>query len=217
MTELISWLERMPLVAILRGVRPEEVVAIGEALLEQGIAIIEVPLNSPRPFESIAALAEAVGGQALVGAGTVLDPEDVARVAVAGGRLIVTPNAGLAVMAAAKAQGLFTVPGFATPTEGLSLIEAGADAVKLFPAEANPPPVVKAMRAVFPPEIPVLPVGSITPQKIADYWAAGARGFGLGGSLYKPGEAAEVVAGRVAAFREAIAMARAAENQPETR
>lgn len=212
MSDLTSWLERMPLVAILRGVRPEEVVEIGEALLEQGIGVIEVPLNSPRPFESIAALAEALGNEALVGAGTVLDPADVAGVAAAGGRLIVTPNAGLAVVAAAKAQGLFTIPGFATPTEGLSLIEAGADAVKLFPAEANPPPVVKAMRAVFPPEIPVLAVGSITPQKIADYWAAGTRGFGLGGSLYKPGEAAAVVAGRVAAFREAIAMARAAES-----
>lgn len=211
MTELRSWLEAMPLVAILRGVRPEEVVDIGRALVEEGLGIIEVPLNSPRPFDSITALADDLGERALIGAGTVLDPADVDRVAAAGGSLIVTPNAGLAVVAAAKAQGLVAIPGFATPTEGFSLIDAGADAIKLFPAEANPPPVVKAMRAVFPPEIPVLAVGSITPEKIGDYWAAGTRGFGLGGSLYKPGDDAATVAGRVAGFREAIERARSME------
>lgn len=211
MTDLKPWLEAMPLVAILRGVRPEEVVGIGEALAGEGLGIIEVPLNSPRPFDSIAALAEALGDKALIGAGTVLDPADVGHVAEAGGRLIVTPNAGLGVVAAAKQRNLVAIPGFATPTEGLSLIEAGADAVKLFPAEANPPAVVKAMRAVFPPEIPVLAVGSITPEKIGAYWAAGTRGFGLGGSLYKPGDDAATVAGRVAGFKEAIEKARAAE------
>ncbi len=211
MTDFRSWMDRMPLVAILRGVKPEEVVAIGQALLAEGIGIIEVPLNSPRPLDSIAALAEACGGEALVGAGTVLDPADVERVAGAGGRLIVTPNAGVAVVRAAKDRGLYAVPGFATPTEGLAVIEAGADAVKLFPAEANPPPVVKAMRAVFPPDLPVLAVGSITPEKIPGYWAAGARGFGLGGSLYRPGDDAAAVAGRVPAFREAVAAAKAAE------
>lgn len=202
------WLDEMPLVAILRGVKPEEVVAIGRALLAEGIGIIEVPLNSPRPFDSIAALTEACGDKALVGAGTVLNPGDVDKVAAAGGRLIVTPNAGQAVVAAAKERGMVAIPGFATPTEGLAMIEAGADAVKLFPAEANPPPVVKAMRAVFPPALPVFAVGSITPQKIGDYWAAGTRGFGLGGSLYKPGDDAAAVAGKVPGFREAIEQAR---------
>ena len=208
MSDLKPWLEAMPLVAILRGVRPEEVVGIGQALVDAGLCIIEVPLNSPRPFESIASLAEALGEKALIGAGTVLDPADVGRVAQAGGKLIVTPNAGLSVVAAAKDQSMVAIPGFATPTEGLSLIEAGADAVKLFPAEANPPAVVKAMRAVFPPEVPVLAVGSITPEKIGGYWAAGTRGFGLGGSLYKPGDDAPTVAGRVAGFMEAIEKAR---------
>ena len=214
MAELTSRLEKMPLVAILRGVAPREVVPIGDALLQEGIAIIEVPLNSPQPFDSIAALAAALGERALVGAGTVLDAGDVERVAGAGGRLIVTPNAGLAVVTAAKAQGLTVIPGFATPTEGLSLIAAGADAIKLFPAEANPPPVLKSMRAVSPPALPVLAVGSITPDKIAGYWAAGARGFGLGGSLYQVGDDAAKVAGRVAAFRDAVAMARAAVEEP---
>lgn len=210
MKDLNDWMTTMPLVAILRGVRPDEVVAIGEALVAEGLGMIEVPLNSPRPFDSIAALAKACGETALVGAGTVLDPADVDRVAAAGGRLIVTPNAGEAVVKRAKALGLYAMPGFATPTEGLSMVAAGADAVKLFPAEANPPPVVKAMRAVFPPDLPVLAVGSITPEKIEGYWAAGARGFGLGGSLYKPGDDAPTVAGRVAGFREAVEQARRA-------
>ncbi|NIA68840.1 2-dehydro-3-deoxy-6-phosphogalactonate aldolase [Pelagibius litoralis] len=210
MKDLKDWLEEMPLVAILRGVKPEEVVAIAQALVAEGIGIIEVPLNSPRPFDSIAALAEACGDDALVGAGTVLDPADVGRVAAAGGRLIVTPNAGEAVVIAAKAQGLVAMPGFATPTEGLSMVKAGADAVKLFPAEANPPAVVKAMRVVFPPDLPILAVGSITPQKVGDYWAAGARGFGLGGSLYRPGDDAATIAARVPGFRDAIEKAKAA-------
>ena len=213
MSGLAPWLDGLPLVAILRGVKPDEVVALGEALVEAGITMIEVPMNSLQPLESIAALAEAFGPEILVGAGTVLDPVEVLRVAEAGGRLIVTPSAELAVVAACRVRGLVSVPGFATPTEGLRLAHAGADALKLFPAEGNPPEVVKAMKAVFPPEVPILAVGSITPEKIAAYWRAGVRGFGLGGSLYKPGDGPAEVALRVPPFRDAIAAARAEADQ----
>lgn len=209
MTGLASWLEGLPLVAILRGVKPGEVEAIGAALVETGITMIEVPLNSPDPFDSIARLARTCGGEALVGAGTVLDPGDVARVAEAGGRLVVTPSAEPAVVEACKAAGVLSIPGFATPTEALRLARAGADALKLFPAEGNPPEVVKAMKAVFPPELPVLAVGSITPEKVAPYWRAGVRGFGLGGSLYKPGDGLAEIAPRVPPFRDAVDKARA--------
>jgi 2-dehydro-3-deoxyphosphogalactonate aldolase len=210
---LAPWLDGLPLVAILRGVKPDEVVAIGEALVTAGITVIEVPLNSPQPLESIAALAESFGPEVLVGAGTVLDPVEVMRVAEAGGRLVVSPSVELAVVAACRVRGLISLPGFATPTEGLRLVHAGADALKLFPAEGNPPEVVKAMKAVFPPEVPILAVGSITPEKIAAYWRAGVRGFGLGGSLYKPGDGPAEVAPRVPPFRDAIVAARAEAEQ----
>jgi 2-dehydro-3-deoxyphosphogalactonate aldolase len=205
---LATWLDGLPLIAILRGVKPDEVVAIGEALVDAGITMIEVPLNSPQPLDSIAGLAAACGDRALIGAGTVLDPEDVGRVASVGGRLIVTPSAEESVVAAAKSKGMIVVPGFATPTEALRLARAGADGLKLFPAEGSPPPVVKAMMAVFPRDLPVLAVGSITPEKMGPYWDAGVRGFGLGGSLYKPGDGPAEVAPRVGAFRDAVAMAR---------
>jgi 2-dehydro-3-deoxyphosphogalactonate aldolase len=180
-------LSKCPLVAILRGVKPMEAVEIGAALIEAGFTIIEVPLNSPEPLKSIALLAEALGAKALVGAGTVMSPQRVNDVSDAGGRLIVMPHADGDVVSAAKAGGLYALPGFATPTEAFAMIAVGADGLKLFPAEANPPKVLKAMRAVLPKEIPVLPVGSITPENMADYWAAGANGFGLGSALYKVG------------------------------
>jgi 2-dehydro-3-deoxyphosphogalactonate aldolase len=197
-------MERLPLVAILRGVEPDEVVAIGAELVDVGFAVIEVPLNSPEPFDSIGRLAAAFGDRALIGAGTVLTAAAVDRVAAAGGGLIVMPHADTAVIRAAKRAGLFAVPGFATPTEAFSALDAGADALKLFPAEAAPPAVLKAMRAVLPPTVPILPVGGIRPETMAGYWEAGAAGFGLGSALYKPGDAPATVRAKAVAFRQAI-------------
>jgi len=203
-TTLSPWMERLPLVAILRGVTPDEVVDIGEALVAGGFAIVEVPLNSPSPFDSIARLATALGDRALIGAGTVLTPEAVARVAGAGGRLIVMPHADPRVVRAAKAGGLLAVPGFATPTEAFAMLEAGADALKLFPAEGFPPAVLKALRAVLPSSVPILPVGGIRPESMAGYWQAGASGFGLGSALYKPGDGPGTVHQKALAFRQAM-------------
>jgi len=204
MSALTPWIEACPLVAILRGVEPDEVVAIGTALVETGFRIIEVPLNSPNPLESIRRLAENFGDQALIGAGTVLDPGSVQDISEAGGRLIVMPHAGDAVVREAKSRGLHAIPGFATPTEAFAMLEAGADALKLFPAEASGPPVLKAMRAVLPKSAPVLPVGGITPEKMAAYREAGAAGFGLGSALYKPGMSAAEVAENARRFITAL-------------
>ena len=199
-----DWLKRWPLVAILRGIRPGEAQDIGTMLVETGFTIIEVPLNSPEPFASIVRLAKRLGDRVLVGAGTVTDWEQVAKIADAGGRVIVMPHADERVVEAAKRRNLFVVPGFATPTEAFRMINAGADAIKLFPAEANPPKVLKSLRAVLPKEIPILPVGGITPQNMTDYWVAGADGFGLGSALYKPGMTVEQVAQSAADFRLAL-------------
>lgn len=188
------WLQRCPLVAILRGVRPDEVEAIGDALAEAGFAIIEVPLNSPEPFTSIRKLAERFQGRLLIGAGTVMTPDEIALVHDAGGRLIVTPHAAVDVVRAAKARGMVACPGFATPTEAFALLAAGADALKLFPAEAASPSVLKAIRAVLPKDTMVLPVGGIHAANMADWLDAGAAGFGLGSSLYKAGDSAATVA-----------------------
>lgn len=193
-----------PLVAIIRGVRPDEVEAIGGALIEAGFRIIEVPLNSPDPFESIARLARGFGDCALIGAGTVLDPADVSRVADGGGRIIVSPNVMSEVISTAVAAGLVAAPGYLTPSEAFSALRAGAQALKLFPAEAASPAVVKAQRAVLPPRVPLIVVGGITPEKMADYVAAGADGFGLGGALYKFGMTAVEVAERARAFVAAL-------------
>jgi len=199
-----DWLKRWPLVAILRGIRPGEAQDIGTMLVETGFTIIEVPLNSPEPFASIVRLAKRLGDRALVGVGTVTDWEQVTKIADAGGRVIVMPHADERVIEAAKRRNLFVVPGFATPTEAFRMINAGADAIKLFPAEANPPKVLKSLRAVLPKEIPILPVGGITPQNMTDYWVAGADGFGLGSALYKPGMTVEQVAQSAADFRLAL-------------
>lgn len=197
---LTEFLARCPLVAILRGVKPDEVEAIGDVLIAEGIAIIEVPLNSPDPIESIRRLAARCGDRALIGAGTVLDPADCARIAAAGGKLVVTPHADPDVVRAAKAAGMLAVPGFMTPAEAFALLRAGADALKLFPAEAASPAVVKALLAVLPKGTAILPVGGIEAGNMAPWRAAGAAGFGIGSAIYRPGDTAEVVARKARAL-----------------
>lgn len=176
-----------PLVAIIRGVRADEVVAVGDALIAAGIRIIEVPLNSPDPFASIAALAKQFGNMATIGAGTVLSAAHVAGVHASGGILIVSPHTDPAVIAATVAAGLVSAPGYFTPSEAFAAHAAGAHVLKLFPAEAASPVVLKAQRAVLPKDVPVLPVGGITPESMAAWTAAGAAGFGLGGGVFAPG------------------------------
>jgi 2-dehydro-3-deoxyphosphogalactonate aldolase len=193
-------LQALPLIAILRGLTPDEALPVGEVLVQAGFRLIEVPLNSPQPLRSIERLAQAFGSHCLVGAGTVMSTAQVTDVAQAGGRLIVMPHSDAQVIRAAKAQGLWCAPGIATPTEGSAALAAGADALKLFPAELLTPAVVKALRAVFPLQVPFLPVGGITPQNLAAYRAAGASGFGLGSALYKPGMTPEQVAVQARAF-----------------
>ena len=195
----------LPLIAILRGVTPDEALAIGQALLDAGFVGIEVPLNSPEPLVSIRILAEAFGDRALIGAGTVREPAEAERVAAAGGRLVVMPHSDPSVIRTAKACRQFCAPGVATPTEAFAALDAGADALKLFPAEALPPPVVKAWRAVLPKDLWMLPVGGIRPDTMAPYLAAGANGFGLGSALYKPGMSPKAISSNARAFSEAYA------------
>lgn len=187
MSDLRAALKACPIAAILRGVKPDEIDAIGDALVEAGITIIEVPLNSPEPFESIRRLAARHSARALVGAGTVLETGEVARVAQAGGKLIVAPNFDADVVRAARAAGLAALPGVMTPSEGFAALKAGADGLKLFPAEIIPPAVFRAWRAVFPAETLMLAVGGVGVDNIAAYRDAGASGYGIGSALYKPG------------------------------
>jgi 2-dehydro-3-deoxyphosphogalactonate aldolase len=181
-----------PLVAILRGIRPEEVEAVGLHLVGQGFAIIEVPLNSPQPLESIGRLAKAHPDR-LIGAGTVSSAAQVREVRAAGARLIVSPHWDRAVLEAALHEGMVCMPGVATPTEAFAAWQAGAHALKLFPAEMITPAVLKALRAVLPQDLPLLPVGGISTANMAAYWQAGASGFGIGSALYAPGRSAEAV------------------------
>ena len=201
---VLARLAEFPLIAILRGVKPQEAVAIGEALVEAGFRIIEVPLNSPEPMQSIEALARRFP-DVLIGAGTVLDPADADRVKQAGGELILMPHSDPAVIARAKALSQSCVPGVATPTEAFAALKAGADALKMFPAEMLPPPVVKAWRAILPAATVLLPVGGVTPERLKPYWEAGARGFGLGSALYAPGLTASEVARNAQGFVAAAA------------
>ena len=198
---LRQMLQDLPLIAILRGIRPQEVPAAADALTSAGFRIIESPLNSPEPLESLRHLAGRTG--LLAGAGTVLSPAEVEAVAAAGGRLMVAPNADREVIAAAKRLGMVAIPGVATPTEAFAALAAGADGLKMFPAEILPPKAVKAWRAVLPASMALLPVGGITPESMADYLAAGADGFGLGSALYKPGMSATELGQRAKAFATA--------------
>jgi len=191
-----GWLDRCPLIAILRGIRADEAEAVCASLEQAGIVIVEVPLNSPDPLASIARLAARFGDRMLIGAGTVLTPAQVDDVAAAGGRLIVAPNADAAVVRRAKHHGLFAAPGFFTPTEAFAMLAAGADALKLFPAEAASPAVLKALRAVLPKDTLVLPVGGIDAGNMAPWREAGAAGFGIGSAIYKPGDTPAIVAAK---------------------
>lgn len=191
-THFRTVLARAPLIAILRGITPEEAPDIGRTLWNAGFRILEVPLNSPQPLLSIAALRKALP-DACVGAGTVLESAQVAAVHAAGGQLVIAPNFNAAVVSAAKAAGMLAIPGVATPTEAFAALAAGADAIKLFPAEMISPAAVKAMRAVLPKDALLIPVGGMGPGNMASYFKAGANGFGIGSSLYSPGKDALAV------------------------
>jgi 2-dehydro-3-deoxyphosphogalactonate aldolase len=202
--DLRAWLQRCPLVAILRGVQPAEAESICFALERAGICIVEVPLNSPNPLESISLLSQSFGSRMLIGAGTLTDSSQVGQVAAAGGRLIVTPHADTAIVRAAKAAGLFALPGFFNPTEAFALLHAGADAIKLFPAEVLGPSMLRALRAVLPKSAIVIPVGGVDTQQIASWMAAGAAGLGVGSAIYKPGDDARMVEAKAQALMAAV-------------
>jgi 2-dehydro-3-deoxyphosphogalactonate aldolase len=187
-------------IAILRGVTPDEVVDLGHALCDAGVATLEVPLNSPQPFESLRRLHHALGGRARVGAGTVMGPDDVDRAAEAGATLVLSPHFDAAVVRRTVARGLFAMPGVATPSEGVAALAAGAHALKLFPAEMLGPPVLKAWRAVFAPGTALVPVGGIGVDNLAAFKAAGAAAVGVGSSLYAPGVGVDAVAERARAL-----------------
>ena len=193
-----------PLVAVLRGLTPDEAAPIGDALVDVGFTLLEVPLNSPDPLASIAAMAKRYAGRAIVGAGTVLTPQDVAAVADAGGALIVSPTTAPAVSRASVERGLISLPGYFTPSEAFAALHAGAHGLKLFPAEGAAPAFLKAQRAVLPKATKVLAVGGITPDTMPQWHAAGADGFGLGSNLYRAGKSAADVARDAAAFVQAV-------------
>ena len=197
---LRDYLNAMPVVAILRGLSPDEAVDVAAVLVAAGIRIIEVPLNSPDPFVSINRIAVAHGDTCLVGAGTVLRAEDIDRVADAGGRLVVAPNFNVAVVSRARTLGMISAPGVRTPTEAFAALDAGADGLKLFPAEIIPPKAVRAMRAVLPTDTIVLAVGGIGADNMTAYRDAGVDGFGVGSSLYKPGMTIDDIGARARAL-----------------
>ena len=205
MTELLrDCLRQLPLIAILRGMKPEEAPWVLETLVSAGFRILEVPLNSPRPLESLAYLVGHAPSGVLIGAGTVLTEAEVASVAATGAKLMIAPNCAAQVMAATKARGLIALPGVATPTEAFTALAAGADGLKMFPGELLPPAAVKAWRAVLPKETLLVPTGGVTPANVAAYRAAGADGFGIGSALYQPGMSRDELAQKAAAFVAAI-------------
>jgi 2-dehydro-3-deoxyphosphogalactonate aldolase len=196
----VDAMARLPLIAILRGIKPVEAPDVLRALIGEGFLLIEAPLNSPDPDESIRAMRRIAPREVLIGAGTVKTVEEVETVAEAGGELIVMPHADIAVIAAAKARGLIALPGVATPTEAFAALKAGADGLKAFPAEMITPSVVKSWRAVIPAGVAIMPVGGVTPETMGPYLKAGASGFGLGSALYRPGDSAGEVGAKAAAF-----------------
>ncbi len=185
---------KTPLVAILRGLEPERAVAVGEVLVESGFDIIEVPLNSPDPLTSIAALIDALGDRALIGAGTVLAEAQVDALAAIGARLVVSPNCNPAVIRRTVGHGMVSLPGVLTPTEMFAALDAGATGLKIFPAEMVSPAIISAVRAVLPPAVPLFAVGGINAGNMGDYLSAGVAGFGIGGSLFKPGKPLAAIA-----------------------
>jgi 2-dehydro-3-deoxyphosphogalactonate aldolase len=203
MNPVADRLARCPFVAILRGIAPDEVDGVSDVLVELGFAVIEIPLNSPRPLVSLERLARRVPERVLVGAGTVLSDADVSAIAQAGGRLVVMPHASAPIVREAKRRGLAVIPGFATPTEAFAMIDAGADALKLFPADGSSPAALRSMRAVLPHGLPILPVGGIDEKCLSPWLKAGAAGFGIGSALYRPGDAAREVLARGRALLEA--------------
>jgi 2-dehydro-3-deoxyphosphogalactonate aldolase len=205
---LMAAFEACPLIAILRGVTPADAAGHGQALYEAGFRIVEVPLNSPQPFDSIAAIRKALPADAIVGAGTVLHASFVHDVKSAGGELIVMPHSDADVVTTAKAQGLACAPGVATPNEAFLALKNGADVLKMFPAEQLGCQVVKAWRAVIAAEVPLVPVGGITPDNMGPFLSAGANGFGLGSALYKPGQNAAATASHARAYINGLRIAR---------
>jgi len=197
-------LARCPLIAILRGMKPEEAPWVLETLVAAGFRILEVPLNSPRRFESLAYLVRHAPPGILIGAGTVLTEAEVDEVTATGAKLMIAPNCAPPVIAAAKTRGLMALPGVATPTEAFTALAAGADGLKMFPGELLPPAAVKAWRAVLPKETLLVPTGGVAPDTIAAYRAAGADGFGIGSALYKPGMSPEELAQKAAAVVAAL-------------
>jgi len=197
---LLPMLDGAPLVAILRGLKPDEAVEIGEAIVAAGFRCLEVPLNSPDPLDSIRRLRDAFDGRAIVGAGTVLEPASVQAVADAGSQLVISPNTDARVIRASKAAGLLSMPGFFTPSEAFVALGAGADVLKLFPAEIAGPAGLKAMRAILPAAVRVYAVGGVEPALVSPWVAAGASGLGLGSAVFRPGRTAAEAGAAAAAF-----------------
>jgi 2-dehydro-3-deoxyphosphogalactonate aldolase len=203
--QFTTFFAECPLIAILRGVTPDEVEAIGDALYEGGVRIIEVPLNSPDPLASIARLSARFEGRALIGAGTVLQVDQIAPIHAAGGRLIVSPSTKVEVIAATVAAGMVSCPGYFTPSEAFAALDAGAHALKFFPAEAASPAVIRAQRAVLPKDARLIVVGGVGHDSMAPWFAAGANGFGLGSGIYSPGQSPEETLAKARAFGAALA------------
>jgi len=203
MKDFSSWMETLPLVAILRGIKPEEVVDHAQALIDAGFNILEVPLNSPDPFTSIRLLQEKFGDKTLIGAGTVVTREQLTELVATGAKLMVSPNINVDLIKAAKVAGLYVFPGFFTASEAFAAMDAGADALKVFPAEAmTSPKVISAFCAVIPKSMKICPVGGVSPTTMQQYIDAGAQGFGLGSALYKAGQSVETTAQNAKAFAD---------------